>query len=287
MARHAGCPDIDALLAASGSLRTLPVLLCASDGNHRLAVAAGAQLAGTRAQVYLPAAVPPLREARIRRRGAEIVRIAGTYDDAVAAAAAAAARGEGLLIADTSMDPVDRVVADVMTGYGIMAEEILAQLATRSRGQRPTHLFVQAGVGGLAAALAKRLVPHMDAPAQVIVVEPDQAACVTAALASGRISRVGGRLETDAEMLSCGEASAPALVALQSLSAQALPVSESWLHRAIAVLAETGGLASTASGAAGVAGLLWAQSDAQVARLCELNATSRILVIVTEGPVPL
>lgn len=230
--------------------------------------------------------MPPLREARIRRRGATIVRVAGTYDDAVAAAAAAAARGEGLLIADTSADPADAVVADVMAGYGVMAAEIVDQLAAVPPGQRPTHLLVQAGVGGLAAALASGLIAHLDAPARMVVVEPDQAACVTAALATGRIERFPGALETDADMLSCGEVSAPALHALRGASACGRPVAEIWLARAVDALQESGGIATTASGAAGIAGLLQALADSSSARSMALDATSRVLAIVTEGPVP-
>ena len=285
--RRTGAADVESLLAAAAVAKDpLPALLCASDGNHGLAVAAGARIAGTTARVYLPAAVPPLREARIRRRGATIVRVAGTYDDAVAAAAAAAARGEGLLIADTSADPADEVVADVMAGYGVMAAEIVDQLASIPPGQRPTHLLVQAGVGGLAAALASGLINHLEAPARVIVVEPDQAACVTAALTTGQIERFPGALETAAEMLSCGEASAPALRALRMASAIGLPVGEAWLTRAVDVLSKAAGIATTASGATGIAGLLWAQVAGSAARHCGLGPTSRVLAIITEGPVP-
>src|SRR5262249_59033319 len=94
------------------------------------------------------------RAGRVAARGAQIVRVGGTYDDAVAEASRAAARGEGLLIADTAGDEDDPVVADVLAGYGLMALEGVDQL--RALGdERPTYRFVQAGVGGLAAALAE------------------------------------------------------------------------------------------------------------------------------------
>ncbi len=286
LTRHLGLADIGALLDPQRPTRRLPALLCASDGNHGLAVAAGAQIAGAQARVYLPAAVPPLREARIRRRGAEIVRVAGTYDDAVAAAAAAAASGEGLLIADTSLEAADPVVGDVMTGYGVMADEILRQLSAVPAGQRPTHVFVQAGVGGLAAALAEHLVAWMDSPARMVVVEPDQAACVAPALASGRIQRIAGDLETAAGMLSCGEASAPAVARLRAVAAQPVAVSETLLAAAVTCLAETGGPATTESGAAGLAGLLSVPVGSAQARALALTASSRVLLLITEGPVP-
>ncbi|HLJ70423.1 MAG TPA: pyridoxal-phosphate dependent enzyme, partial [Roseiarcus sp.] len=152
LARAARLPTAS-LLERGRAARTFPALVCASDGNHGLAVAAAARLAGTPALVFLPDIVPAARAARIAAKGAEIVRVAGTYDDAVRAAARAARERGGLLIADTSGDEGDPVVAAVMAGYQIVADEIRAQLFGGAHAT-PTHLFVQAGVGGLAAALA-------------------------------------------------------------------------------------------------------------------------------------
>src|SRR5262249_58704263 len=116
------------------------------------------------------------RARRIAARGAEIVQVGGTYDDAVVEASRAAARGEGLLIADTAADENDPALADVMAGYGLMAQEIVDQL--RALGdERPTHLFVQAGVGGLGAALADGARGQMANDHRVVVVAPDTAAC--------------------------------------------------------------------------------------------------------------
>src|SRR5262249_55702813 len=128
LARATGLPNIAALVTARRPRETLPTLICASDGNHGPAVAAAAEFAGAPARVYLHGGVPAARAKRIAARGAEIVRVKGTYDDAVVEASRAAARGPGLLIADTAADEDDPVVADVMAGYGLMAQEIVDQL---------------------------------------------------------------------------------------------------------------------------------------------------------------
>jgi diaminopropionate ammonia-lyase len=274
-----------ALDRAAKSQGIAPQLLCASDGNHGLAVAAAAEFAGTKARVYLHERVPAARASRIAARGAEIVWVNGTYDDAVAEAAQAAARGEGLLIADTSADEHDPVVADVMAGYGLLAQEILDELRARP-AERPTHVFVQAGVGGLAAAMAQRLCGPAAFGCRIVVVEPENAACVGLALTLGRIERLPGDLETSAEMLSCGEASAPAVKILLRHGAAAIAVSEGGLANAVTALAECGGPATTPSGATGLAGLLAAPPGSPQARVLGLNAASRVLLVVTEGPVP-
>jgi diaminopropionate ammonia-lyase len=270
------------LLDSANKAGALPRLVCASDGNHGLAVAAAARLAGAKARVFLPDIVPQARVDRILAKGAEAVRVAGTYDEAVRAAALAARRGGALLLADTSDDPDDPVVVDVMAGYGVIAEEISAQLA-KSGYPSPTHLFVQAGVGGLAAATAQGLEGALASPALIVVVEPEGAACVAAALAAGRVVTVPGALETSAEMLSCGRASAPAIGILRRCGAHAIAVSEAHLRDAPQLLRTHGGPATTPSGAAGLAGLSAAREDRFLAERLALDATSRVMAIVTEA----
>jgi diaminopropionate ammonia-lyase len=285
LARAINVSDIATLVALKRPRKSLPTLICASDGNHGLAVAAGAELAGAPARVYLHDGVPAARAKRITDRGAEIVWIKGTYDDAVDEAARAATRGEGLLIADTAENEDDPVVADVMAGYGLMAQEIVAQL--RALGdERPTHLFAQAGVGGFAAAMAEGLRHPMAGERRIVVVEPDKAACVGLALNAGRPERIVGDLHTSAEMLSCGVASAPALKILRRHHALAIAVSETVLADAVATLAAYDGPATTPSGAAGLAGLLTALPGSPRGHDLGIDANSRILLIATEGPVP-
>lgn len=285
LARATGSPGIAALLTSKWSRSKLPTLMCASDGNHGLAVAGAAELAGAAARIYLHKHVSPTRARRIAERRAEIVWIDGTYDDAVDEAHRATQRGEGLLIADTSAREDDPVVADVMAGYEWMGHEILDQL--RLKGENlPTHLFVQAGVGGLAAALTRVLCESSDGVCRIVVVEPEKVACVGLALKLGRVERMLGDQTTLAEMLSCGEASAPALTILLRHKAAAITVKEEALTAAVSTLAAFGGPATTPSGATGLAGLLAALAGSSLAEQFGVDEQSRILLIATEGCVP-
>lgn len=279
---HAARLALSRLDASRNPARTPRKLLCASDGNHGLAVATAAREAGAEARVYLPHHVTEAREARIRDIGATIVRLSGTYDDAVREACAAEARGEGLLIADTTDDPHDVVVADVMTGYGTIAEEVAAQLVEDAL-PAPTHLFLQAGVGGFAAAMAQGLAGVMAMPRGVVVVEPEAAACVAAALTHGAPVQIEGSLETCADMLSCGAASAPALNILLRHDAAGIQVTEADLRAACERMERAGGPASTASGVAGLAGLIAACSSAADRERLAVDTRSVILLFVTEG----
>jgi len=276
LARLSGT-DISGLLGARPA--NLPALLCASDGNHGLAVAAAAKFAGAPARISLHKGVPAVRANRIEKQGAEIAWVQGTYDDAVDAAAAAAHAGAGILVADTTDDPSDPVVGDVMTGYGVIAAEVRRQIEAADH-QRPTHLFVQAGVGGLAAAMAEGLKDWLAPPATIVLVEPETCACVTAAFARGGVVRIEGDLHTAAEMLSCGEASAPAMDILRRQGVDVVTVSEADLLEAPRRLRDGQGPATTPSGAAGFAGLCRVLSD-NGGRF-GLGNNSRVLVVITE-----
>lgn len=280
LARDTGAGTIDRLMSGRVD-RPLPRLLCASDGNHGLAVATAARCAGTAASIYLPASVSPIRSARIRAAGAEVVTVQGTYDDAVEQALAAARSGAGLLIADTTGDPADRVVQDVMDGYGLLSREAGRQFA--SLGLRPSHLFVQAGVGGLAASMAKEFRPHMSDPARIVVVEPASAACVRAALAAGHPVRIQGDLATSAEMLSCGQASAPAVHTLLQAEAASLLVDDAAMASAVRLLSMCSGRGSTPSGAAGLAGLCAVASDDTWRAAHGLSRESTVLIVISES----
>jgi diaminopropionate ammonia-lyase len=284
LARVAGT-DIAGLLDPTRSPISLPRLLCASDGNHGLAVAAAARLANASARVFLHVGVSCSRARRIEVQGAEITWVNGTYDDAVDAAEAAARNGDGILVADTTDDPTNPLVLDdVIAGYRVIAAEIRHQVEACGY-QRPTHLFVQAGVGGLASAMAEGLAGWMGPTATLIVTEPETTACVAMALAQGAAVRVHGDLATSAEMLACGKASTPAVDVLRRHSARAVVVSEVALAQALCLLRRLGGPGTTPSGAAGLAGLVSVLDDGKVAAGFGLDAASRVLILITEGAV--
>lgn len=251
----------------------LPRLICASDGNHGLAVAAAANIAGAPATVYLHHGVPCSRADRIIALGASIYWIAGTYDNAVDAAAEAA-RVDGVLVPDTSADLDDPIVRDVIAGYATLTDEINAQLADTTI----SHQFIQAGVGGLAAAMAQGL-----PKTKLAIVEPEHAACVAPALAAGQVVRIDGSLQTCAEMLACGEASAPALAILQRHNPLPVLVSEAALLEAAEIMDREENIHTTPSGSAGLAGLLHVATNDGLRQQAGLDRLSTVLLVVSEA----
>ncbi len=135
-----------ARIAAARGTANLTVT-SATDGNHGRSVAWGAQRLGLPCIIYIHETVSQGRADAIAAYGAEVRRVPGNYDDAVRAAAQAADDNGWVVVSDTSWPGYDTIPKDVMQGYALMAIE------AQEQGAHPTHVFVQGGVGGLAAAI--------------------------------------------------------------------------------------------------------------------------------------
>lgn len=243
--------------------------LTASAGNHGLSVAAGARIFGAHAIIFLSTKVPESFANRIRALNAEVVRVEGSYEDSVEAAKAAAHSEGRFLLADGSWDGYIERPALVMEGYTVLAEECRAEFART--GRWPTHVILQAGVGGLAAAVAAHIREYWDVQPQVIVVEPDAAPCLLESMKAQHIMRAEGP-DSNMGRLDCKDAS---LIAFDSLKSDAdlfVTITDDEASAAVSDLA-TRGTMTTPSGAASIAALskLGLQKD------------SRCLAIVTEG----
>ncbi|NWH07980.1 MAG: pyridoxal-phosphate dependent enzyme [Alphaproteobacteria bacterium] len=226
--------------------------VCASAGNHGLSVAAGARLFGARARVHLPLSAPPEFQRRIRAEGAAVLLSGETYDDAMRAARDDAARDGGVWLSDCAFSTYEIGPALVMEGYTLIAREMAHQFAAADSW--PTHIFVQAGVGGLAAALAYEVRTAWTRQPELVVVEPETAACVAAAVTDPQAVETAGP-SSIMHRLDCKRASSMAARVLKAARASFVSVSDDEAERAAAMLAQAG-FATTPSGAAGLAGLI-------------------------------
>ena len=257
---------------------------CATDGNHGLAVAWGARRAGAKCTVFLPGPVSEGRERAIAAQGADIVRIAGSYDEAVEACAEDSDARGWLLVSDTSHAGGDEAPSRVMHGYCMLVDEIRDALS----GAVPTHLFVQAGVGGLAAAVigAFRQDLISDSP-KGVVVEPTTADCLYQSAVAGRPSPASGDLDTVMACLAAAEVSPLAwqVLARGAFAFMALDDDGATdaMRFAAAPAAGDPPLVLGESGAASLGGLMAVAGDAEARDALGLGEASRILVIGSEG----
>lgn len=243
----------------------------ASAGNHGMSVAAGAAAFGARAVVYIAETVPEAFAKRLRETGAEVRREGAIYEDSMAAALAAADAEGFALLSDSSWEGYYDRPHRLMEGYLVLMDEAIRQMP-----QAPTHLFLQAGVGGLAGACAALARKAWGEAVQIVVVEPDAAPALHASVTAGKAVTTQGPVSAMGR-LDCKE---PSLIALKGLARDAdvfLVISEDEGAAGAAACAQHG-LPSTPSGAAGVSGLIAA------ARALNLGPDSRVLCILSEGP---
>ena len=250
----------------------------ATDGNHGRAVAWAAARFHCRCAIYIHATVSAARESAIAAFGAEVRRVPGTYDDAVRACAQDAARDGWLVVSDTSWPGYTEIPRDVMQGYRLMADEAADQWS----GPPPTHVFIQGGVGGAAAAVTAQTRARWGRRPAVVVVEPDRAACLLASARAGQVTAVPGELDTIMAGLACGEPSFLAWQELDRAAAAFMAISDTAAIAAMRFLAAHG-IVSGESGVAGLAALCEARADPAAAQILGLNRDSRVLLFSTEG----
>lgn len=243
--------------------------VAASAGNHGMSVAAGAAVFGAKAVIYLAETVPEAFADRLRGKGAEVVREGAIYEESMAAAERAAEANGWTLLSDSTWEGYTEPALAVMEGYLQMASEAAAQI-----GAPPTHIVLQAGVGGLAAAVAgyaRRV--WGDAPT-IVVVEPEVAPALTESV------RAGDMVTTEGPVSAMGrlDCKTPSMVALSALARDAdlfVTITENEASAGVAQLASLG-FETTPSGGAGLAAVL--------AGIEGIGAEARVLTFMSEGP---
>lgn len=273
------------MLRQRGELDGVSTLVCASAGNHGRAVARAARVAGLAARIFLDQDVAPSRVDAIASEGAEVVRVRGTYDDAVRLAAADAASQGGLVVSDTSYDGYERIPHDIMLGYTRVMDE--AEAAWGDDGP-PDVMLVQAGVGGLLAAVASWSAWRFgDARPRLVAVEPERAACVQASARAGVPTRVDGPLTTIMAGLRCGEVSPLAFEVVNRVVDDYVAIDDAWCRAAMQQLARPLGadksMAVGTSGAAGIGALLAVVAAPDARAALRFTPTTRLFAVATEG----
>jgi diaminopropionate ammonia-lyase len=257
---------------------------CATDGNHGRSVAWGAQTFGARCVIFVHATVSQGRADAIAAFGAEVIRVAGNYDDSVRHAADQAEQHGWTVVSDTTYEDYREIPIDVMHGYGVMARELVQQL----HHEPPTHVIVQAGVGGLAAAVCAVfwLVWGLRRP-RFVLVEPENAACFFVSAQAGEPVAVTGTLDTVMAGLACGEVSPAAWEVLREGVMDYAMLADRYALQAMRQFAQPRGddraIVSGETGAVGLGLLMAAKANPTIRQALGLTVDSRVLLLGSEG----
>ena len=265
----------------------------ATDGNHGRGVAWAANRLGQRAVVHMPKGTTRARLENIAREGAQVDIQELNYDDCVRLAAREAAETpRGVIVQDTAWEGYEEIPSWIMEGYGTMAMEAGEQLMEAGE-QRPTHVFVQAGVGSLAGAVVGYFANlYADNPPIFVVVEAQAADCLYqgAKAGDGAIRTVGGDMETIMAGLACGEPNTISWDILKNHVKVFISLPDWAAAQGMRMLAAPiKGDAPVTSGESGaapfgaLAAIMTMEEYADLKAAIGLNETSRVLVFSTEG----
>ena len=263
-----------------------------TDGNHGRAVAWAAAQIGQKAVIYMPKGSQLVRLESIRREGAEAFITDSNYDDTIRFTAALAEKTPGgVIVQDTAWEGYEDIPGWIMQGYGVMTLEACEQLG--EMGVMPTHMLIQAGVGGFAGS-AQGLMSSVYGERSPVsfVVEPTAADCHYRSVLKGDGStvNVGGDLDTIMAGLACGEPNILSWDILRSKSTYFVAIEDKYAARGMRVLgAPLKGDPRVISGESGASTmgflteLLTSEDLAELRQLAGIGKDSRILLFSTEG----
>ena len=260
------------------------VFFTATDGNHGRGVAWTARELGCRAVVRMPKGTAKSRVENIRALGAEVTVEDCNYDGCVRLAARQAKETPGgVLVQDTAWPGYTQTPLWIMQGYLTMALEADEQMVAP-----PTHIFLQAGVGSMAAAVAAYFAQaYPQNPPKIILVEPTAADCFFRSAANGEITAVTGEMRTMMAGLACGEPSPIAWDILKGLTTAYLSCEDAVAARGMRALARPlagdKAIVSGESGASTLGALLDAAADEKAREALGLDGNARVLLFSTEG----
>lgn len=281
----------DGLLSALES-RPPVTFATATDGNHGKGLAWAASLLGQQAKVFMPEGSEDSRLEAIQELGAEAEIMNLNYDDTVERVAALAEENGWVLVQDTAWPGYEEVPISIMKGYTTIIKEVQSQLG-KNDFHGITHVFLQAGVGSFAGAMAAALfnLTGGEGPT-IIVVEPDQADCFHRSIQypSGNPQRVTGPLDTMMAGLACGEPSIQGWEILKASADAFISCGDETSARGMRLLGRPEGadesIVSGESGAAPFGALhrLMTEEEYQEERQrLGLDENSNVLFISTEG----
>lgn len=265
-------PAIETLLSDKvRSVAQSMTFVCASAGNHGMAVAAGAKLLGATARVYLSAEVPTSFAHRLQEQAATVCVAGATYEESLIAASQDASETGACLLADGSWPGYTHPPSLVMEGYTVIASELYNTFS--QSGSWPTDVYLQAGVGGMAAAVAVMIRKHWPIQPRIVIVEPTVADCLAQSSAKNQLVEAVGPV-SNMGRLDCKSASLLAFDALSRCDVRYVSISDNEALSAVSAMSHYG-LRTTPSGAAGFAA--W-QRDRDI----DHAAGNRPLVLMSE-----
>jgi len=254
----------------------------ATAGNHGKSVAWGTKRLGLKCKIFVSQYVSSSRVKEIKKFGADVIRVKGDYENSLNECKKLSKKNNWKIVQDVATRDYKLVPQLTMAGYSIMIREI-----SKQTNQYITHIFLQAGVGGMAAGVVAGVAKYFKRIPKIIIVEPDRADCVLQSIKINRLKKIKIKKESIMGGMSCNEMSYIPWQILKKASNCCVSVSDRNVAKIVAMLKDKklsknsiiGGECSTP----GIISLIGVCNNHKTKKLIELNEKSNVLVIGCEG----
>ena len=255
----------------------------ATAGNHGRSVAWGAERLGLKCKIFISEYVSDARGKAMEALGADVVKVKGNYENSLIECIKQSLENNWQIVQDVAWKDYMLVPTLTMAGYSVMMKEIVDQI----NNEEITHIFLQAGVGGMAGAMVAGAARYLENTPKMIIVEPDSAACVMESIKTGKIEKINIERESLMGGMSCGEPSLVPWEILKKSVNNCISLPDDDIGKAMKLFANASfsddKIVAGENSAPGVISLIASCNDENIKNKINLNSDSNVLLIGCEG----
>ncbi len=255
----------------------------ATAGNHGRSVAWGAKRLGLKCKIFISENVIDARGKAMEALGADVVKVKGNYEKSLIECIKQSLENNWQIVQDVAWKDYMLVPTLTMAGYSVMMKEIVDQI----NNEEITHIFLQAGVGGMAGAMVAGAARYLENTPKMIIVEPDSAACVMESIKTGKIEKINIERESLMGGMSCGEPSLVPWEILKKSVNNCISLPDDDIGKAMKLFANASfgddKIVAGENSAPGVISLIASCNDENIKNKINLNSNSNVLLIGCEG----
>ena len=259
------------------------IVATATAGNHGRSVAWGAKRLGLKCKIFISEFVSDARGQAMSDLGADVIKVKGNYEKSLIECIQQSTINNWQIVQDVAWKDYMVVPKFTMAGYTVMMKEIVTQIDQK----KISHIILQAGVGGMAAAMIAGIARYLENIPITIVIEPDSAACVLESIKSGKIEKIDIKRESLMGGMSCGEVSLVPWEILKNSVRYCISLPDDDISKTMKLLGNASfsdeKIIAGENSVPGVISLITSCEDEKIRKKLELDKDSNVLLIGCEG----
>jgi len=259
------------------------IISTATAGNHGRSVAWGSKRLGLKCKIFISEYVSDVRGKAMQKLGADVFKVKGNYENSLLECIKQSTENNWQIVQDVAWKNYILIPTLTMAGYSVMMKEIVDQI----KNENITHIFLQAGVGGMAAAMIAGSARYLKHIPKIIVVEPDSAACVMESIKAEKIKKINIEKESLMGGLSVAQPSLVPWEILKKSVNNCISLPDDNIGKAMKLFANASfgddEIVAGENSAPGVISLIASCNDQDIKNKLNLDSNSNVLLIGCEG----